>query len=116
MEEKLNNKTCGECRYLDKNRYCEFLDFEPKPQMKGCANFEPKPTNGDVIRQGGDRDFAEYFVFETGAMFASTLIVDKTFDTFEEAVEATEDYLNAPADATDIDVLTKESEGEYERP
>ena len=51
----MNDKTCGECRYLDKNRYCNFLDFEPKPQMKGCANFEPKPTNGDVIRQGGNK-------------------------------------------------------------
>jgi hypothetical protein len=55
------NKTCGECRYLDKNRYCEFLDFEPKPQMKGCANFEPKPTNGYVIRQMSNEKLAELF-------------------------------------------------------
>ena len=37
-------------------------------------------------------------MYETGTVFASTLIVDKTFDTYEEAVKATEDYLNAPAD------------------
>ena len=57
----MNDKTCGECCYLDENRYCNFLDFEPKPQMKGCANFEPKPTNGDRIRQGNNRKLAHLF-------------------------------------------------------
>ena len=97
----MNNKTCGECRYYEhpagqcmkviEYNNCHITD-------KACEYFEPKViTNGDVIRQGGNRVFAEYFVFETGAMFASTLIVDKTFDTYDEAVEATETYLNAPA-------------------
>ena len=31
-------------------------------------------------------------------MWASTLIVDKTFETYDEAVDATMEYLNAPAD------------------
>lgn len=56
----MKNKTCGECKYLDGERYCEFLDFEPKPEMGGCANFEPKPTNGDRIRQGGDYALAHF--------------------------------------------------------
>lgn len=99
-------KTCGDCRYLDKNRYCNFLDFEPKPQMKGCANFEPKPTNGDLIRQGGDDaliDFADgirrrmchYCTFAKDKS-----CVDKTGDCWE-GVRA---WLNALA----------ESEGEDE--
>lgn len=56
----MKNKTCGDCRYLDKNRYCNFLDFEPNPQMKGCANFEPKPTNGDRIRQMRNEKLGEF--------------------------------------------------------
>lgn len=57
----MSNKTCGECKYLDGERYCQFLDFEPKPEMGGCANFEPKPTNGDRIRQMSNEELAEFF-------------------------------------------------------
>ena len=32
-------------------------------------------------------------------MWASTMIVDKTFETYDKAVEATEAYLNAPAES-----------------
>ena len=56
----MSNKTCGECKYLDGDRYCNFLDFEPKPEMGGCANFEPKPTNGDRIRHGSDKELVIY--------------------------------------------------------
>lgn len=102
------NKTCGECKYYCNDAaFCSHrgVGWKKKTDMI-CKDFQPipKPTNGDVIRQGGNRDFAEYFVYETGAVFASTLIVDKTFDTYDEAVDATMDYLNAPA----------ESEGENE--
>ena len=100
----MSNKTCVECRYLgnaketglcEKRKICLYPE-----ELPACKNFvENKPTNGDKIRQGGDRDFAEYFVYETGAVFGSTLIVDKTFDTYEEAVKATEDYLDAPAES-----------------
>ena len=94
------SKKCGECRYYVSNEYssaCTAL-CDTTSEEQSCMNFEP-PTIGDKIRQGGNRDFAEYFVYETGAVFASTLIVDTTFDTYEEAVEATEDYLNAPAES-----------------
>ena len=100
----MKNKTCGDCRYFDKE-WCayhrECVVGNDESVTKRCKAFEEcqKPTNGDVIRQGGNRDFAEYFVYETGAVFASTLIVDKTFDTYEEATKATEDYLNAPAES-----------------
>lgn len=102
-------KTCGECKYRyayhhdeDCNGRCKLSIMYRIPSNKpACSDFEPipPPTNGDAIRQDGNRDFAEYFVYETGAVFASTLIADKTFDTYEEATAATEDYLNAPAES-----------------
>ena len=96
----MNNKTCGECRYyVEDFNLCLHWRHEHITESSGSCNYFAPLTNGDVIRQGGNRDFAEYFVYETGAVFASTLIVDKTFDTYEEAVKATEDYLNAPAES-----------------
>ena len=102
----MNNKTCGECKFRysypddeDYNGRCKLAPVYRIPSNKpSCSEFEPA-TNGDRIRQEGNRDFAEYFVYGTGALFASTLIVDKTFDTYEGAVKATEDYLNAPAES-----------------
>lgn len=99
----MGNKTCGECRFFESKEFiCCSSGDEVAEHFIACYNFEPmakpKPTNGDKIRQDENHDFAEYFVYEIGAMFATTLIVDKTFDTYEEAVEATEDYLNAPAE------------------
>ena len=102
------NKTCGECRYLDKNRYCEFLDFEPKPQMKGCANFEPKPTNGDRIRQMSNKELAEMLVYPVKPMningnihyeFTSCLLLGKSYPMREQAVFLTMKWLNAPAES-----------------
>ena len=108
----MKTKTCGECKYRYSYRYDEDCDGRCKlspmariPSNKSsCSKFEPipPPTNGDLIRQGGNRELAEYFVYETGAMLASTLIVDKTFDTYEEAIEATEEYLNAPAESEEM--------------
>lgn len=97
----MKNKTCGECSWFSEggNRCKLFINQYIFGNRLACNNFKQKPTNGDVIRQVGNRDFAEYFVYETGAVFASTLIVDKTFDTYEEATKATEDYLNAPAES-----------------
>lgn len=100
----MENKTCGKCKYFVTSDHLDVcvVECDTRRADSVCNHrdeFEPKViTNGDVIRQGGNRDFAEYFVYETGAVFASTLIVDKTFDTYEEAVKATEDYLNAPAE------------------
>lgn len=95
-------RTCEDCKSFPGMGYhCPIIGRFCDPNNEKPCEFFEKPmgriaTNGDRIRQG--RDFAEYFVYETGAVFASTLIVDKTFDTYEEAVKATEDYLNAPAD------------------
>lgn len=98
----MNNKICGDCRHISADcLYCKkhLCSLASRDQVSPfCGEWEPK-TNGDVIRHDGNRDFAEYFVYETGAVFASTLIVDKTFDTYDEAVDATMEYLNAPAES-----------------
>lgn len=110
-------KTCGVCKY--------FYDYENrcypcvwcKPTDDACVEFEPQPiTNGDVIRHGGDDaliDFADgirrrmchYCVYSKDKS-----CVDKTGDCWE-GIRA---WLNAPADAPDTNVGTKESEGKDE--
>ena len=97
----MSNKTCGECRYLDKNRYCNFLDFEPKPQMKGCANFEPKPTNGDVIRQMSNEELLKII---SRSMCESCIYQYEDCDCIRNHDKGVLAWLNAPA----------ESEGEDE--
>lgn len=84
--------------------YCPQCDDNlTEKEVQPMTVFE-KITNGDKIRKMSNKELAEYFIYESGAMFASTLIVDKTFDTFDEAIEVAMEYLNAPA----------ESEGEDE--
>ena len=93
-------KTCGDCRYMrhkDTFEVCTHGMTETSMFDRACKHFAP-PTNGDVIRQGGDQAMAECCVYEVGNMFVSTLIADKTFETYEDAVDATESYLNAPAE------------------
>ena len=96
----MENKTCGECQWYDYHHLLCVVGGDVKPVDCACDSFIPiKRTNGDVIRQGSNRDFSEYFVYKTGTVFASTLIVDKTFDTYDKAVDATMKYLNAPAES-----------------
>ena len=98
----MKSKTCGECKNYDIVGQCNKVRVFNliHDYTLACIKFEAKnPTNGDRIRQDGNRELAEYFVYETGAMWASTLIVDITFDTYKEAIEATEEYLNAPAES-----------------
>lgn len=101
----MKNKTCGKCKYLDGERYCEFLDFEPKPEMGGCANFEPKPTNGDRIIAGGMRALAEFHMTNTCCTCVywnkkSKSHVDScTCPKDKKCVDGIEAWLNAPAES-----------------
>lgn len=70
MEEKLSN-ICGECRFLipEYDRQgrgkCYFTDNRYLPSCGACKAFVERyggnqPTNGDVIRQGGNDALAEF--------------------------------------------------------
>ena len=56
------SNTCGECLYYDAP-FCEFHEMKVASTRKSCDLFDPKakpPTNGDVIRQGGNKALAEF--------------------------------------------------------
>lgn len=97
----MKNKTCEECLYYD-DPMCDYHAMKVPNTRIACILFDPKDkplTNGDMIRQGGNRELAECCVYEVGNMFESTLIADKTFETYEEAVDYLESWLNAPAES-----------------
>jgi hypothetical protein len=60
----MSEKTCGECKYYnDAMFHCEKFDCmtEDGWSCPGCEEKEkPKPTNGDVIRQGGNDALAHF--------------------------------------------------------
>ena len=66
----MKNKICGECKYRyayrddeDCNGRCKLFPTYRIPSNKpSCSKFEPipPPTNGDVIRQGGDKALAHF--------------------------------------------------------
>lgn len=104
----MNNKTCGECRYMlhkDTFEVCTHSMTETSMFDEACKHFTP-PTNGDVIRQGGNDaliDFADGIrrrMCHYCAFSKDKSCVDKTGDCWE-GIRA---WLNAPA----------ESEGEDE--
>ena len=64
--EKLNNMTCGECKY-HKNMRCHLpqRSFIIVPEEDACRHFEQKPkmTNGDKIRAMSDEELTEKFIY-----------------------------------------------------
>lgn len=61
----MSNKTCGECRHLESIEPMGLCKTTGKPlclsKLPACSNFEQKViTNGDVIRQGGDKALAHF--------------------------------------------------------
>lgn len=56
------NKTCGECKHYKpyNEKICLYVHRTcVPPKTKACSSFA-KSTNGDVIRQGGNRSLAEF--------------------------------------------------------
>lgn len=62
MEEKFNNKTCGECFYFDHigKKLCDLDLIVTREDRTACDEFAPlKPkTNGDKIRAMSDEELA----------------------------------------------------------
>ena len=59
----MNNKTCGECKHHKEKCHCEkFCCYAGESDF--CDEFEPAKkqiiTNGDRIRQGGNRALAQF--------------------------------------------------------
>lgn len=95
----MKNKTCGECKYLDGDRYCNFLDFEPKPEMGGCANFEPKPTNGDRIRHMSNEELAEFISVHTICSNCPARTDECLHNAIKVCKKKWLKWLNAPAES-----------------
>lgn len=61
----MKTKTCGECKHLNRElAFCRACGAKWLRDIDGanCKYFEKQtpPTNGDVIRQGGDRALAHF--------------------------------------------------------
>ena len=148
------NKSCGECRFLipEYDRHgrgkCYHTDNRHLPSCGACKAFVERyggnqPTNGDKIRQGGNRELAELIwamrhcrlcIYHDPREIVCNRPGNKT------CVDGIESWLNAPAEsqlndaiqnvikdgaknaidiheaayAPDMNVANKESEGEDE--
>ena len=57
----MKNKTCGECQWYDYHHLLCVVGGDVKPVDCACDSFIPiKRTNGDVIRNGSNRELAEF--------------------------------------------------------
>jgi hypothetical protein len=93
----MTNKTCGECRYYEhpagqcskviEYNNCHITD-------KACEYFEPKLTNGDVIRQMSNEELAQKFGYPCPPKIKKKC---RPFD--EECFECWLAWLNAPAES-----------------
>lgn len=99
----MNNKTCGECKYHKNNR-CMLPCFtiNHSAENSACHHFEVKapPTNGDKIRQGGNRALKDvilgnccyYCAFKTENDCCNRL-------NSKDCADGIEAWLNAPAES-----------------
>lgn len=57
----MKNKTCGECRFYNEDfNFCLHWRYVDITESSGICNYFAPLTNGDVIRQGGDRALAHF--------------------------------------------------------
>ena len=103
--EFVRNKTCGECRFHDKDDQCSFFGFTRPACLGVCRNFQQLPSNGDKIRQMSNEELAIEFATVTDCGNCDDCPV-KDYCTTEccDPTSAWVAYFNAPA----------ESEGEDE--
>lgn len=95
--EKLNNRTCGECRYFTEEGGDCIYWCNIEAALEPCEQFElpKKPTNGDRIRAMSDEELAEKFIcgfvhVDNYDKWYSTLFANPAcFSSEQEAFEAT---------------------------
>ena len=113
----MKSKTCGNCKhYIAEMFHCQKNDVMAEG-FNTCEDFEPEViTNGDKIRQGGNRALAEIFddiyngnkckycIHHAGSGVCS--LTDQhaeydegEFDTDEICSDGIEAWLNAPAES-----------------
>jgi hypothetical protein len=99
MSENLNNKTCGECKNLNRElAFCRACGAKWLNESDGanCKYFErkTKPTNGDMIRQMSNMELAQKFGYPCPPKIKKKC---RPFD--EECFECWLAWLNAPAES-----------------
>lgn len=104
----MKTKTCGECRYyFEQANFCGKNAWECiEEDRECCEDFEP-PTNGDVIRQMSNEEYAEEFGAEivilkdfAGNPFkAYRPLSGELCETRAEAKNKSLAWLNAPAES-----------------
>lgn len=108
MKEKLNNRTCGECRYfLVQNHWaCPEKRLRKISHDSEICNKFALPTVGDDIRQSSDDELAEMLVYPVKPInfnghicyeFTSCLLLGRSYSMRDQAVFLTRRRLNAPA-------------------
>jgi hypothetical protein len=101
-------KTCGECRYyFEQANFCRLYAWECIEEDKGCCDDFAKPTNGDKIRQKSNEQFARDYTHysKTHDLYVARLcpLSKQLWTTYEEALQANLDWLNAPAESEEED-------------
>lgn len=106
------NKTCGECKnfFLNSEGHCKSNDGSENAHNDACSFFEQKViTNGDKIRQSGNRALAQF------AYMSLRICQMCTFSQLEEGryectaehgqscIDGIEAWLNAPAEKTALE-------------
>lgn len=102
----MTSKTCGECKWfvLNSEGRCRSNEGEEDANNDCCSFFEPKViTNGDVIRQGGNRALAAFQQQNTclNCAYYNPSVTHHAFcdcPQDKDCVDGVEAWLNAPAD------------------
>ena len=95
----MNNKTCGECRFHDKDDQCSFFGFTRPASLGVCRNFQQLPSNGDKIRQMSNEELGELFALSFMCDTCPLKDVECVGGTYANCYDKQLAWLNAPAES-----------------